>query len=554
MNKITLFALLSCYLSFGQLTDPDPNDNWEMSQIGANNLLSNPYDIVSGPDGYLWITERTLGKISRFHPETGVRDQLVQITSVYSAGQQDGLMGLVLHPDLGKGLGTDYVYAAYTYNNSGRKLRISRFTYTKIGDDGTLANELTLIEGIPASYDHNSGRLAYGPDAKLYYTIGDQGNNQFDNKCNPIGSQVLPTSTSDYTKYPGKILRLNLDGTIPIDNPTLSGIKSHVYSYGHRNAQGLVFGSNGKLYASEHGPKSDDELNIVESGKNYGWPNVVGFIDDKAYSYCNWSSASNCSSLSFSDNTCPSGATSTAESSWTVPTNYKNPVATWGTVPSSYDFTAGCGYICWPSIAPSGIDIYEGTQIPNWGTSILVTTLKRGRIYRCSIASDGNSVLPIADPEPDGTNDDFEELWYTQNRYRDIVAAPDGKTFYIITDSSGSTSGPSNNNSIAIQNPGIIIKVKYIGTTLGTNSFATESSINIVPNPAKNKFKLQTQDSSLELDLVEVIDSNKKVILTKRNPKQEQDFIVESLSAGLYWVRITDKNGNTMVKKLIVTH
>lgn len=552
MMKRVHCLLLVTASAFAQLTDPNPSDDWAISQIGPNNLLNNPYTILYGPDDYLWITERAIGEISRFNTTTGAQDLLVDITAVYSTAGQDGLMGMALHPQLGQGTGNDYVYVAYTYNSSGRKLRIARFNYTIAGSNGTLSGETTLLQGIPASNDHNSGRLVIGPDMKLYYSVGDQGNNQFANACNEIKAQYLPTSPTDYTNYQGKILRINLDGSVPFDNPSLNGVISHVYSYGHRNAQGLVFGSNGKLYASEHGPKSDDELNIIQSGKNYGWPHIAGYNDNMAYTYCNWSTASPCNAGSFSDHNCPATVTPALESSWTIPSNFAPPIATWGTVDNSYDFQAGCGFVCWPTVAPSGMRIYEHNLIPGWGTSVMSTTLKRGRIYRASLATDGNSILAIPNPEPDGTNDDFEELWYTQNRYRDIAIAPDGITFYIITDSSGNTSGPSNDNSIPISNPGIIMKVRYTGTTLTSPEHAFTAALKLAPNPAENSFAIISENPNMDLSFLKIIDLNGRVVKEVSNPRANQLIPVEELSKGIYLVKLVEVSGMTASKKLIV--
>jgi len=111
--------------------------------------------------------------------------------------------------------------------------------------------------------------------------VGDQGNNQFGNACDSIEAQYSPTtaqlSSGDLRRYAGKILRMNLDGAIPSDNPLINGVRSHVFSYGHRNPQGLAFErdknneliANGILYESEQGPATDDEVNIIEGGKNY---------------------------------------------------------------------------------------------------------------------------------------------------------------------------------------------------------------------------------------------------------------------------------------------
>ena len=129
--------------------------------------------------------------------------------------------------------------------------------------------------------------MKIGPDRKLYYTIGDQGNDQLGNYCVPIESQRLPTQAEiqakNYAAYVGKSLRLNLDGSIPNDNPEIAGVRSHVFTYGHRNPQGIDFGPDGTLYESEHGPKTDDEINILKAGANYGWPHVAGMKDGKAY-------------------------------------------------------------------------------------------------------------------------------------------------------------------------------------------------------------------------------------------------------------------------------
>ena len=123
---------------------------------------------------------------------------------------------------------------------------------------------------MPAGNDHVAGRLKIGPDRKLYLTIGDQGNNQLGNFCLAVESQRLPTqkeiNDKNYVAYVGKSLRLNLDGSVPKDNPKLDGVVSHVFTYGHRNPQGLDFGPDGTLYSSEQGPKTDDEVNILKTG------------------------------------------------------------------------------------------------------------------------------------------------------------------------------------------------------------------------------------------------------------------------------------------------
>src|SRR5262249_8455561 len=153
----------------------------------------------------------------------------------------------------------DYVYAAYTYLDRIKGpnpafpdprnpyhflyLKIVRLSYDRA--TGKLSNPVNLITGLPAGNDHVSGRLKIGPDRRLYFTIGDQGHDQLGNFCLPIEAQRLPTqeevNKKDYAAYVGKSLRLNLDGSIPSDNPKLAGVVSHVYTYGHRNMQGIDF-------------------------------------------------------------------------------------------------------------------------------------------------------------------------------------------------------------------------------------------------------------------------------------------------------------------------
>ncbi len=236
--------------------------------------LDNPWEITWGPDGMLWVTEKSAGTVTRVSPKDGAKTAALTIGDVLATdGAQDGLLGMALHPGLLKPGPDQYVYLAYTYDadrgaDMDRRGKIARYTYR----DGRLTSPVDVITGLPASSDHNAGRLAFGPDGKLYYTVGDQGGNQYDHFCTPIRAQQLPTAAQvrarDWTAYQGKILRLNPDGSVPADNPSPGGVRSHIYSYGHRNPQGIAFGPDGKLYGTEHGPSTDDELNLIVSGKN----------------------------------------------------------------------------------------------------------------------------------------------------------------------------------------------------------------------------------------------------------------------------------------------
>ncbi|TXG34494.1 PQQ-dependent sugar dehydrogenase [Seonamhaeicola maritimus] len=434
-------------------TGPD----WTVTNITADNELDYPNEITFGPDDFLWITERVGKKVVKVSPDGGSKIVMLDLTAkVHQSAGQDGLMGMAIHPDLYVDLNTtnNFVYLAYTYDSGGRKLRIERYTYNSTTGLLNSGSNTTIIEGFDASNDHNSGRLKIGPDLKLYYTIGDQGANQFANACNEIRAQYLPSTQGDYSDYKGKVLRLNLNGTIPLDNPTLGGVQTHIYTYGHRNAQGLVFGSDGTLYSSEHGPKVDDEINIISAGKNYGWPLIAGYYDNLSYKYCNWSSATNCNSGNFSDHNCADGVTPIEEFISGEPLDHQEPI---GTYNSTVGFDPGGGWLTWPTVGPSSIDIYEGTEIPGWDKSLLITTLKRGTIFRAKLSATGDAL-------EDGI---YEEFHSSNDRYRDIAIDPNNQVIYAITDNTGGTSGPSGTTSVGIENPGVIVKIQY-GCIIGS--------------------------------------------------------------------------------------
>jgi len=458
---------------------------FEMKEL--TNGLEGPWEITWGPDDWLWVTERTGGKITRVNPADGTKQVAIKIDEVSAPGGQDGLLGMALDPGLLKGTGNDYVYAAYSYVDKSLGgipwvadkfspyhdlwVKIVRLSYDKA--TGTLSNPVELITGMPGKNDHNSGRLKFGPDSKLYYTIGDGGKDQLGNWCIPIEAQRLPTADEmagkNWISYQGKSLRLNLDGSIPDDNPEIGGVKSHVFTYGHRNMQGIDFGPDGTLYASEQGPKTDDEVNILVAGGNYGWPHIAGFQDDKAYQYARWADATTpCAQLTFSDITIDPSVPVEDESSWHEPFN--PPIATLFTVPSDWNFQdpacGGIDFICWPTVATSSMQAYfpqAGEGIPGWENSLLITTLKRGSIYRVPLSADGKTVAgPI------------ERYFQSENRLRDMALSPDMKTMYVATDVSGLVGTMDGGAGTTLKNPGAILVYTYTGE--GDGKAATTST------------------------------------------------------------------------------
>ncbi len=167
-----------------------------------------------------------------------------------------GLLGLAVHPRFAE---NGFIYVAYTHLQPKGDVR-DRLVRLREQPDGTGTLDRVLLEhGLPDAENHYGGCVKFGPDGKLYWTTGDL---------------AQPDISQDLSHLAGKILRLNPDGTVPDDNPFPG---SPIYSYGHRNPQGLAWQpGTGRLYALEHGPAHRDELNYIQAGNNYGWPEIVG--------------------------------------------------------------------------------------------------------------------------------------------------------------------------------------------------------------------------------------------------------------------------------------
>lgn len=209
--------------------------------------LEVPWAIDIAPDGRIFFTERT-GKIRIIDPEGKLLDEPAAYINAAQNGEA-GLLGLTLHPDFAK---NHLLYIYYTYSNG--TAVFNRVLQLKEKDNKMIESKV-IIDGIPAAERNDGGRIKFGPDGKLYIATGDAGQ---------------PDLAQNAKSLAGKILRLNPDGSIPKDNP-FSG--SPVYSYGHRNVQGLAWDPITKqMYASEHGDVGNDEINLIKPGANYGWP------------------------------------------------------------------------------------------------------------------------------------------------------------------------------------------------------------------------------------------------------------------------------------------
>ncbi|TDE02204.1 PQQ-dependent sugar dehydrogenase [Jiangella asiatica] len=213
--------------------------------------LDAPWSIAFLPDGSALVTQRDEGTIVLVD-DTGSVTPVGAVPGVDGEGE-GGLLGIAFDP---RSPSTLYVYATMGSQNV-----VQRTTYA----DGALGPFEVVIDGIPAGTRHDGGRLLFGPDDMLYISTGESGN---------------PEDAQDLERLGGKILRMTPAGEVPADNPFPG---SPIWSFGHRNIEGLAFDDDGQLWASEFGDRAADELNRIQAGANYGWPDVEGIAGDERY-------------------------------------------------------------------------------------------------------------------------------------------------------------------------------------------------------------------------------------------------------------------------------
>jgi glucose/arabinose dehydrogenase len=263
--------------------------------------LEIPWSMAFAPDGRLFVTERP-GRVRIVDLTTRTSELALTLDDVFTQGEA-GLLGLALDPQFAQ---TRLVYLYYTARvaSGGTANRVVR--YREAGS--RLGERAVLFDGIPAAQIHDGGRIRFGPDGLLYVTAGDAANT---NLAQDLGSLA------------GKILRINRDGTTPRENP----FASPVYSYGHRNPQGLDWHPvTGQLWAVEHGNVGNDEVNAIDAGANYGWPRIEG---------------------------------SQTMAGMRTPLTFYN-----------------------PAIAPSGTSFYRGTLFPRFANNLFAGTLRGTHILR----------------------------------------------------------------------------------------------------------------------------------------------------------------------------
>ncbi len=322
--------------------------------------LDYPWSIAFLPDGAMLVTERS-GKLRRIRDGKLLDKPVSGVPDVYAAGQ-GGLFDVVLDPDYEL---NDTLYLTYAHGK--RRANATRVAKAKF-DGAALRNLTVLFTAMPlkSTAHHFGGRMVFLPDGSFLLTTGDGFNYR--------------EEAQELDNHLGKVVRLNRDGTAPRNNPYVGrvGALPEIWSYGHRNPQAIVHDADtGTVYIHEHGPRGGDELNVIEPGRNYGWPAITYGIDY-------------------------SGAQITP---YTELPGMEQPLVYWV-----------------PSIAPAGMAYYDGKLFSEWHGDLFVAALAERTVRRLDL-EDGEVV-------------DQEILFATLGyRFRDVRVGPDG-ALYLLTDSS----------------------------------------------------------------------------------------------------------------------
>lgn len=328
--------------------------------------LDVPWEMKWGPDDHIWFTERA-GKMKRMHPGTGNVQTILDMTQSVGNISESGMLGFCFHPDFKT---NNKVFLAYDTGTNRNNLRKTISTFTWNGTE--LTDEVILLDGL-STYEYHSGcRMMVSKDEKLLVTIGDR----FD-----------PERSLELQDLHGKLLRMELDGSIPSDNPFTA---NYVYAYGLRNSQGLGYGPHGGLFVSDHGRRDSDEINRIEPGANYGWPEVEGACDSPdEIDYCQNNAV-------------------------------VTPLMEWS-----------------PCIAVSDFISYDHPAIPEWEKTMLVTAMG-GRF------ANANSIRVLSFNETD-TDVIGEEFYFDDyGRIRDVCINPhNGAIFFATNGESYPSSGPN---------------------------------------------------------------------------------------------------------------
>jgi glucose/arabinose dehydrogenase len=502
MNRI--FWLFIFCLNFAQA------QQFTRSELPTS--LSVPWEITYGPDNYLWVSEKG-GTVARIDPQNGSKTIIYTAPDYFGGSLLEqsplcfnptigaGTLGLTLHPDF---LNPDssFIYFVYSYNQGtvsapSTNFKIKRLTWNS--PTNTVTNSVDLVDSISTGYDHLGGRLLAVKQngvSYLFLTIGDHGTSEDSSPTCYVPQSTNPNNfAQDPTTENGKIHRFNMDGSIPIDNP-IPG--NSFYTRGHRNPQGLMYNpSLDILYDSEHGDRTDDEINVLHAGMNYGWKNVRGFHSDNNY---------------------PGEASYIA--SYVPDINIPND----SLVQPFYSFCAtppdvSNNYLDWCTVAPSDGIYYGSNSIPEWTNSLLITTLKNGvstdcEVYQFKLDANG-SLTPstFSNPNPKRF---FGEDQALNGRLRDIAISPNGKKIYLI------------NNFGSATDKITVYEYLEIDSTHGEQLW-------LYPNPSSEIVTIKFADN-LDVEEIQVINTQGQIVYSS-----EFNFATintSSFSSGIYFIEL----------------
>lgn len=478
--------------------------------------LSSPWEITYGQDGYLWITEAG-GIVSRVHPTTGSKTVVFTASDYFGGSPLEhhllchqppilkGTLGLALHPDF-LNASTAYIYFVYSYNSGTATNPITKFRIKRLLWDATnevVISDSNIVDDINSAPNHVGGRLLTIKQNGVPYLFLTTGDNGISDENNPDCYQPQSTNPNNFTQdvntQNGKVHRFNMDGSIPTDNP-ISG--NSFYTRGHRNPQGLMYNDHlNILYDVEHGDRTDDEINVLEKGMNYGWKTVRGYHSDnnhpgEAAYVANYTPHPNI----------PNDALKEAFYSWC----------------SSVADTSS-NYTDWCTVAPSDGIYYGSNGIPEWENSLLVVTLKNGattdrEVYQFKLQANGDLVPSTANtPNPKRF---FGSDQAQNGRLRDITYSPDGKTIYLIN-----TGG---NAKITVYT--------YDSTTSTSLTLLPINALKIFPNPVKDILTIQNIDNLIQAESVEII--TPQGVLLPIPVADATQIDVSYLVKGIYVLRI----------------
>jgi PQQ-dependent dehydrogenase (s-GDH family) len=548
--KTVLPKLILSYLLIGAFFNSSAqNEPFDVRIVNAGYQLNSAWELTYGPDDSLWVTENVAYKVSKISTVNGGKTELLDLSksitgfSTTSNLPQGGLMGMVLHPSMFSEWpkpSKPWVYLAYVFKFDGclrnkintadsiclYKTKIVRYDYNR--STKKLTNEQVIIQTLNGSSDHNSGRLVIGDvggTSYLFYSIGDMGTGQYKNAKRVNRSQLRDS-------LEGKVLRFNLEAIgnannvnswIPTDNPYLdaNANRTAVWSWGHRNAQGLAFGRNGILYSSEQQDMSDDEINIIEKAGNYGWPLASGYCDG------------NYNGLTLA--TLPV----ISEQADSIKYNLKAPIYTLYTEKNPANLIGKLNSL-WPTVACSSIDVYEKPVIPGWSRSILVPSLKAGLIQRMKLDPTGTKVIEM--------NSIAAMAKFGEIRYRDICISSDGLRIYASADMS----------SQSVKYKGRILEFTYEGSVLAVGEDSLKKNtrntqIELYPNPAQKVLNVKSNPEISSPLRYAIYDINGKAVLNGKSFKEHFSINIESLSTGFYVFKLYNAyNLNVQTKKFMV--